>query len=123
MLQDINCSSAAYILPGIPYENIDFHFIKKIVCDIYGISVEMLNYKTRKKEIREPRQVIMFLGHKYLNLTQAECGRLVSKNHSTVLHSSRVVVNQYHLDKVFRKTMHQICTCIGIDILNINALN
>ena len=109
-------NSDAYLLPGIlPMVHITFNVVKQQVCDIYGISIEMLHFDTRKKEICEPRQVCMFLGRTYLKMTLHECAISFNKDHATVLYSARVVPDRYRYNSDFRNTMQSVLRRIGID--------
>ena len=47
--------------------------------------------RSRKKAITFPRQVSMYLSRKYTEQGLAEIGKAFNRDHSTVLHSVRVV--------------------------------
>lgn len=109
-------NSAAYAFPGIlPLVHVSYNKIKQLVCDQYGISIDLLNSKTRKREVCEPRQICMFLGRRHLKMTLQECATPFAKDHATVLHSIRIVSNLYETNNEFRKTLQLVMQRIGID--------
>ena len=90
--------------------NPDFAMAKEVVAEIIGnshelsaelirdfiarqfkVSVEDMRSKSRKKTIAFPRQVSMYLARKYTEQGLAEIGKAFNRDHSTVLHSVRVI--------------------------------
>jgi chromosomal replication initiator protein len=67
--------------------------IRDFIARHYKISVDDLQSRSRKKTIAFPRQVSMFLARKYTELGLAEIGRVFNRDHSTVLHSIRVITD------------------------------
>jgi chromosomal replication initiator protein len=47
--------------------------------------------KSRKRAIAFPRQVAMYLSRKHTEETLADIGKLFKRDHSTVMHSIKVV--------------------------------
>lgn len=47
--------------------------------------------KSRKKKIAFPRQVAMYLSRKHTEETLADIGKVFNRDHSTVMHSIKVV--------------------------------
>ena len=51
----------------------------------------------------------MYLAKKYTDTSCVRIGKLIAKrNHSTVLHSCKMVQNQLEIDKNFRSEMEEI---------------
>lgn len=88
----------------------DFDMVKEVVCNIVGVShsltaasirdfiagqfkvsIEEMQSKIRKKEIAFPRQVSMYLARRYTEQPLADIGRAFNRDHSTVLHSIKVI--------------------------------
>jgi chromosomal replication initiator protein len=67
--------------------------IRDFIARHYKISVDDLQSRSRKKTIAFPRQVSMFLARKYTEQGLAEIGRVFNRDHSTVLHSVRVITD------------------------------
>lgn len=81
----------------------------------YGVSFAMLKEETRKREIVEPRQIIMWL-LKELRPTMSfsSVGALFNgKDHSTVIHSRKVVEQLIQTDQIFRERIFMILNNLG----------
>lgn len=85
----------AYIIPGLKDKDkivLTFEEVVKIVADEFGIRPEMMQIKSRKREIVKPRQIAQAMVHRFLKISQAETGgRLGGKDHATVIHACRLV--------------------------------
>jgi chromosomal replication initiator protein len=57
----------------------------------FKVTVQELRSKSRKKEVAFPRQVAMYLARKYTEQSLADIGKAFNRDHSTVLHSIKVV--------------------------------
>ncbi len=88
----------------------DFHMVKEVVNEIVGgsqelsvevirdfiarqfkVSVHEIQSKSRKKAIAFPRQVTMYMARRWTNHALVDIGRAVNRDHSTVVHSIRVI--------------------------------
>jgi chromosomal replication initiator protein len=72
-------------------QNLNAAMICELVGGQFKVSVQDLQSKSRKKRITFPRQVAMFLARKYTDQSLADIGRVFNRDHSTVLHSIKVV--------------------------------
>jgi chromosomal replication initiator protein len=82
---------------------ISIDYIQKVVCDYFNISLEIINSKTRKREIVQARQLAMFFSKKHTKASLATIGlHCGNKDHATVLHACRTVNNLIDTDKQFR---------------------
>ena len=85
---------------------ITIDYIQKIVCDYYRIPIDLMQSKTRKREIVQARQVSMFFSKSMTKASLASIGSQIGgKDHATVLHACKTVNNLIDTDKHFR---HQI---------------
>lgn len=68
-----------------------------MICDLvsgqFKVSVKELQSKSRKKTITVPRQIAMYLARKHTEESLADIGKTFNRDHSTVLHSIKVVSN------------------------------
>jgi chromosomal replication initiator protein len=84
-------------------KEISIDYIQKVVSQYFGLSVEEMNSKTRKRNIVQARQLAMFFSkeHTRASLTTIglQCG---NKDHATVLHACKTVKNLLETDKEFR---------------------
>lgn len=68
--------------------------IKGFVADQFKVSVNDLKSRSRKRSIAFPRQVSMYLARRLTDQGLAEIGRAFNRDHSTVLHSIRVITEE-----------------------------
>ncbi|RLD63257.1 MAG: chromosomal replication initiator protein DnaA [Bacteroidetes bacterium] len=82
---------------------ISIDYIQKVVSDYFNIPIDMINSKTRKREIVQARQIAMFFSKKFTKSSLATIGiHCGNKDHATVLHACRTVNNLVDTDKQFR---------------------
>ncbi len=84
-------------------KEISIDYIQKIVSEYFGLTVEQINSKTRKRNIVQARQLAMFLAKTYtktsLTTIGLHCG---NKDHATVLHACKTVQNLIETDREFK---------------------
>ncbi|HRY32208.1 MAG TPA: chromosomal replication initiator protein DnaA [Bacteroidales bacterium] len=84
-------------------KEISIDYIQKVICDYFGLPLESINSKTRKREIVQVRQLAMYFAKKHTKSSLATIGHHCgNKDHATVLHACRTVVNLIETDKQFR---------------------
>ncbi|MGI5914015.1 MAG: chromosomal replication initiator protein DnaA [Bacteroidales bacterium] len=90
-------------------KEITIDYIQKVVCDFYKIPVDLIQEKTRKREIVQARQVSMFFSKKFTKASLASIGaRIGGKDHATVLHACKTVNNLIDTDKLFKSQINEI---------------
>ena len=88
---------------------ISIDYIQKVVCNYYNIGLDMLQSKTRKREIVQARQVAMFFSKTLTKSSLATIGSQIGgKDHATVLHACKTVNNLIETDKRFRLQVDEI---------------
>jgi chromosomal replication initiator protein len=88
---------------------ISIDYIQKVVCTYYNIGLELLQSKTRKREIVQARQVAMFFSKSMTKSSLATIGSQIGgKDHATVLHACKTVNNLIETDKRFRLQVDEI---------------
>jgi chromosomal replication initiator protein len=88
---------------------ISIDYIQKVVCDYFKISVSEIFSTSRKRDIVQVRQTIMYFSKKYTELSLAIIGkRCGNKDHATVLHAIRIITNLISTDKEFRRHLEEI---------------
>lgn len=88
---------------------ISIDFIQKIVCDYFGLPVDQINTKTRRREIVQARQLAMYFSKKHTKSSLATIGlHCGNKDHATVLHACKTVSNLIETDKNFRTFVNEI---------------
>lgn len=85
-------------------KTINIALIQEVVCDYFGVHKELILSKTRKREIALPRQLVMYFAKEYTNATYARIGdEMGGKDHTTVMHAYKTIVNQSKVDKELKK--------------------
>lgn len=83
--------------------------IKQIVAEEYGVKPEDFSTKRRDRNISHPRQVSMFLIRDILGLSLPKIGDLFGgRDHSTVMHACREIVNSMEADTAFAMKIEDI---------------
>jgi chromosomal replication initiator protein len=93
------------------------YFIIKEVCDYYHITKEDMNCKSRLSELVKARQLVMFFCRKYTSLTSGAIGKLINRDHSTVLSGRKSVQDQLDTDKDYRMQFNELNEKIKDSIL------
>jgi chromosomal replication initiation ATPase DnaA len=65
--------------------------IVDIVCEQYNVSVIAITSRNRQSNIREARQLTMHFIHKYTGLSLQKSARIVSRDHTTLIHANKVI--------------------------------
>jgi chromosomal replication initiator protein len=93
--------------------NIDY--IQKFVSEYFGVTIEQMKDKTRKREIVIARQVAMYFAKEYTNMSLKSIGsHFGGRDHSTVIHALTSVSDLMDTDKKFRATMQDLIKKIKI---------
>ncbi|MBG8552629.1 chromosomal replication initiator protein DnaA [Hymenobacter guriensis] len=88
---------------------VNLDFIQKTVAEYFGISVDLLKAKTRKKEVVTARQVAMYFAKEHTNHSLKSIGyHFGGRDHSTVIHSVQTVSDLIDSDKQFRSQVQEL---------------
>lgn len=88
---------------------ITIDYIQKIVCDYFNMPVDSLQSRTRKREVVQARQIAMYLSKNFTKSSLASIGSQIgSKDHATVLHACKTVVNLLDTDRQFKTDLEEI---------------
>ncbi len=90
-------------------KEISVDYIQKVVCDYFNLSPDLLQSKTRKREIVQARQIAMYFSKALTKSSLASIGALIGgKDHATVLHACKTVNNLMDTDKRFKSQIETI---------------
>ncbi len=90
-------------------KEISIDYIQKVVCNYYNIPVELIQSRTRKREIVQARQVAMYFSKGLTKSSLATIGSQIGgKDHATVLHACKTVNNLVDTDKHFKHQIEEI---------------
>lgn len=71
------------------------------VCEVYGVTMNELKLKSRKRSIVEPRQIIMYFINKKTPLILKEIGSIFNTDHSDVIYARKTVENISEANKIY----------------------
>ncbi|MGE0078791.1 MAG: chromosomal replication initiator protein DnaA [Bacteroidales bacterium] len=90
-------------------KDITIDYIQKIVCEYFGLPTDVLQTKTRKREIVQARQIAMYFSKGLTKSSLSTIGSVIgSKDHATVLHACKTVNNLMDTDKRFKSQIEDI---------------
>lgn len=100
--KDISVDLARRVLSNsvkLNRRTINFETIARTVSDFYNISVEQLFTKSRKREVSDARQMVMYLAKKHTKMPLKAIGTRLSRTHATVLYACRLIDERLPLEK------------------------
>jgi len=116
--KEITLALAKQLINNIVKEvdkEVSIDLIKKIVSEYFKVSINLINSTTRKREVVQTRQLVMYFAKKYtkgsLENIGTNCG---NKDHATVLYACKTVNNLLETDKQYRKCVDEIEKIISL---------
>lgn len=83
--------------------------IQEVVCDYFNIKRDLIQSRSRKREIVQARQVAMYFTKTHTEMSLAQIGSHIGKrNHATVLHACNNIRGLMEVDKTFRSNIDEI---------------
>jgi len=79
--------------------------IMKIVADHYNISTADLSSSKRSRDIAYPRQIVMYLCREMINTPLQLIGKLLGKDHTTVMHGYEKIKKEAESNETFQNTL------------------
>jgi len=88
--------------------------IRDLVARQWNVTPEALASKRRTRDLTVPRQVAMYLIRELADLPLTQIGELFGgRDHSTVIHSIRVVENRVNVEPTFRQQVQELEAELG----------
>jgi chromosomal replication initiator protein len=88
---------------------VSIDYIQKVVCNYFGLTIDKLNSKTRKREVVQARQIAMYFAKNMTKSSLAIIGANIGgKDHATVLHACKTVNNLIETNKNFKEYITEI---------------
>lgn len=117
--KEVTLSLAKSIVDRYVKDNVNeitIEIIQKIVSKYFDIPVDVLVSKTRKRNIVQARQIVMYLSKKYTKKSLVKIGKENGgRDHATVLHACRTVKNLIDIDKKFSRYVAEIDRKLSFD--------
>ena len=83
--------------------------IARIVCEHFGVDLEVLCMKTRRREVVMARQLVMYLSKEYTSSSLSLIGsKFGNYNHTTVLYAIKSVGEQRCVDKDYDSKVKEL---------------
>lgn len=89
-------------------KSINFEMIAQSVSDYYNIDLDALFAKSRKREISDARQMVMFLARRDAKMPATAIGTRLSRTHATVLHACRNIEERLSMEPALREDLAKI---------------
>lgn len=109
--QNISVSLVKSIInhsPATVRRQVNFEMITQNVSGYYKIAPELLFTKTRKREVSDARQMVMYLAKKHINLPFTTIGARLSRTHATVLHGCKSIEERLVFEKQLQEDVAAI---------------
>lgn len=87
---------------------VNFEMITQSVSDYYKIDPDAIFAKSRKREISDARQMVMFLARRDAKMPVTAIGTRLSRTHATVLHACRNIEERLSLEAKLRDDLQKI---------------
>ena len=85
-----------------------FEFIAETVADYYNLPTDVLYGKSRKREISDARQLVMYLAKKEAQMSSTSIGAKLDRTHATVLHACIQIEQRMSIEKDFSREVQAI---------------
>lgn len=111
MNRDITVDLARTVLSNavkIQRKSVNFEMIARQVSAFYGIETDQLFAKTRKREISDARQMVMYLAKKHTKMPLKAIGTRLGRTHATVLHACRNIDERLGVEKTLSDDVAKI---------------
>lgn len=90
-------------------EDLTVDKIQKVVCDHFHIEAELMQSKTRKREVVQARQLAMYFCKTYTKASLSFIGSQIGKkDHATVLYACKAVTDMIETDRKFKVQVEEI---------------
>lgn len=100
--QELNLDLARTVLGNavrIAKPQVNFDIITRGVSRYYNVDADSIYTKTRKREISDARQMVMFMAKKHMKMPLKAIGSRLDRKHATVLHGCRNIEERLTFEK------------------------
>lgn len=94
---------------------INFEQIAQQVSAFYNIKVDQIFTKTRKREVSDARQIVMYLAKKHANMSLIAIGHRLDRSHATVLHGCNTIEQRIAMEKQLKQDIESIESAMAAD--------
>ena len=111
MNQDITLELAQAVASNtvhVSRHQLTFEMIAETVAEFYNLDTDQLFGKSRKREISDARQLLMYFAKNKTQFSSTNIGLRLSRNHATVLHACKQVEQRLGIERKFREEVDTI---------------
>lgn len=115
MNSDINLKVAQSVIERavkMQRKIINFEMITEGVATYYNINPDKLFTKTRKREVSDARQIVMYLAKRLANMTLVAIGRMFNRAHPTVTYACNAIEERLQIESQLREDISKIESAI-----------
>ena len=115
MKRDISMELARRVVANtvrIQRRQVNFEMVVEAVASHFRMSPDLIFTKTRKREISDARQVVMYLSKKLAQMPLTTIGHRLDRTHATVIHGVESIENRIGCEKQFASEIEAIETAI-----------
>ncbi len=87
---------------------VNFEIVTQAVCSHFGLEPDAMFTKTRKREISDARQIVMYLAKKMVGMSLKNIGTKLGRTHATVIYACRNIEERMPIDKELRASIDSI---------------
>lgn len=87
---------------------LDFELIAERVSEFYGVSSDSLFTKTRRREVSDARQMVMYIAKKHANMPLKTIGSRLGRSHATVIYACNNIEDRLHIDAKLNQDLSSI---------------
>ncbi len=109
--QDITIDLARSVIGNtvkVTPKQLTFESIAETVADYYNLPTDVLYGKSRKREISDARQLVMYLAKKEAQMSSTSIGAKLDRTHATVLHACIQIEQRMSIEKDFSREVQAI---------------
>jgi chromosomal replication initiator protein len=109
--QDITIELARSIIGNtvkVADKQVTFESIAETVANYYNLNTDLLYGKSRKREISDARQLVMYLAKKEAQMSSTSIGAKLDRTHATVLHACIQIEQRMSIEKDFSREVQAI---------------
>ena len=109
--QDITIDLARTVIGNtvkVTPKQVTFESITETVAEFYKLPIDVIYGKSRKREISDARQLIMYLAKKEAQMSSTSIGAKLDRTHATVLHACIQIEQRMSIEKDFSRDVATI---------------
>ena len=105
-------------IPGIKSSNPSLISILNVVCESYGVDVNVVSGKSRGWTLLRPRMVYCYLAKKHTGELLNDVGSLINRHYSTVCYNHKTISDELRYDK----ELQQIVANLETQLFGLNTI-